>query len=219
MILSSTLQSLKDHIEGIGVVNADPKNPYQVQITPDERPFPYSGENIITIYPTLFSRENLLNDQRKFNISCNICVTRRVGSVPHDRQFNPLYLDTFVSLSKISEILAYSIDLNNTLLNNITTNIITIKDNLVSTLVDKDPDTSGLEDQLGLNLDTIELIGPIKISSIQAAPIPRFDDFFTAYNTKKDYDRPFENNRIQPSGYSMMIQIQGPSGILAPYCE
>lgn len=221
MILSSTLLALKTYIEESGILTYSEREPYQIQLTPDERPFAYSGENIITLFGNELIRNEPTKDQRSFDLNFTLCVTRRVTSTPRDRQYNDLYLDSFISLSQMSELLTYTIDSNNILNSTVRTAIEGTRDTLSTALMNLGEGSSGsdgLTDSIADNLDGADIIGTFKVLTIQARPIPRDDDFFTAYSTKRSRNYPLDNERIVVSGYSMLITVKGPTIILPPFC-
>lgn len=216
MIIYNTLNQTKLHLEESGILTLGPsREDYEVQLTSDDRPFAYSGMNIVTIYPTSLIREDL-KQSKKYYFNFNVTVTVRTKYTSHDREYLPLYQRAVSSLSTISELITYLLDGNNTLLSNISTAVNT-QISAINTYIDALPtDSSGIKEKFTTSMGSAQIISPIWVESVDATPIPRYADFFTALNTK-DFSNSIDSG-IQPSGWSMTVRVRGPNFIAPILC-
>ena len=85
MLLSSVLISVKSYLEDSGLLEGYGNQSFPIQITPDERPFAISGDNVITLYGDEVIKLNPTTQQRAYQVSFSLCVTKRTTVSPHDR--------------------------------------------------------------------------------------------------------------------------------------
>lgn len=217
MLTSNILSATKDYLETSGLLRYNPRDPWSIQLTPDERPFPSSDNSVITLYSIRSTRSP--GQQVQFTSEIELCLTRRVKSSPYDRQYITIYTELLNSLVNFTEILGIALDSNNSLLNTIRTNIISNRNSIV-TAIDELTTTSseGLSDSIANHIYTAEVMGPIVVPEFIIRPIPRYDDFFTAYNTSKNVVPPNGELRLQPSGYSTKVRMTGLSITLPNFC-
>lgn len=218
MLLSNTLQAVQNLLVDSSFFKVDPDSKYEIQVTPDERPFAYTGDNVVTIYGETIVRNSPEIENKRFDLTFSACVTKRVLKIPHDRQYEILYYDTLSSLSLIGELLLNFIDSNNSLLSSINSSIINQRNNTITILDNIDElGSEGVREYLSNSLLGAGVIGPIRGLQLTAKPIPRFADFFTAYSTRNRVQDP-ENTPLQPSGFSMIVTFKGPSIVLKTPC-
>jgi hypothetical protein len=189
-----------------------------MQITPDERPFAYSGSNVVTLFSEDMLPVDIKKQSREYYCNFSMCVTRRVTFAPHDRQYNPLYLDYFKSLSSMSELLSLCIDNNTSIQSSINSSILNSISTMITTIELVSIGNEEINDNIGNMLNGTTSIEPIKLISLTTRPIPRNDDFFTAYSTKRSTTPSVEDDRIVVSGYSMLATFRGPKIIVPPFC-
>ena len=209
MFLSNVLLETKLYLSHIRLFDG-----YEIQITPDEKPFAYTGEKVITLYGDEISRVDPMKEIRQYFSSFKLCVSYKTTSTPTDRQYGNLYTSYYNSLSTISTLLLSILDSNNTLLSSIVTSI----NNTVNRLEREFSGPTVEEQQLLNSLGNIGAIGPLIGLGYTAQPIPRYDDFFTSYNTKREVIPSAGDNRLVPYGYSMIVSIKGPFLILPKVC-
>ncbi len=209
MIIDQILTAFKDHIESLGIHEYDLQDRYTVDITPDEFPFPNRGQNTINIYTDRTVKESLEKTARVYVPYIEICITRRVTRRGQDDHPTVVYLSQIKSLSNILELIGIAIDSNNSLLSNIN-GIINSNKESIATILDGIP--SG---NLAANVRTAQTIGPVEITEFINRPIPRYDGFFTAYNSDRE-PNPFQPEKV--SGYSMKLRVKGPKFILSQVC-
>ncbi len=214
MFLSNILSETKALIESVGILKD-----YKVQITPDDRPFASSGDNTITIYGSDVFRIGV-KQAAEYRTRINISVNRRTGKYPRDRAKELLYLEEINSLSTVSSIILSLIDSSNILYSNIVSSISSSKSSIIDSIENPTPIRSltDAENALISSLQNAQVLGPILALGYTATPIPRFDAFFSAFNTKKTVEQEFESDRIQESGWSMVSSFQGPQINLPPAC-
>lgn len=214
MFLSNILSETKLLIESIGILSD-----YSVQITPDDRPFASSGDNTITIYGSDVFRVGV-KQAAEYRTKINISINRRTGRYPRDRSKELLYLEEINSLSTVSSIILTIIDNSNILYSNIVSSISSSKSSIINTIENPTPIRilTDAENSLISSLEGAQVLGPILALGYTATPIPRYDAFFSAFNTKKAVEQAFENDRIQESGWSMISSFQGPQIILPTPC-
>ncbi len=207
MFSSSILAALKTYLEYYAVLSN-----WEIQVTSSEEPFASSGDNIITIYPIRFNR--IPNEQTITLLAeVEICFTKRAGKFPYDRQ-NKMAYDLIGSLTSITELVGLGIDSSNSLATLISNNIISKRNEMITALGTPNSASTTLAAQLG----TIGLVEPPKIVEFIVKPIPRQDQFFTAYDQKRETGSEFRNDRVMPSGYSTKLRIRSPKIIINPPC-
>lgn len=192
----------------------------QVQLTPDERPFPFSGQQIVTLFLSEFTRTDL-KDTRRYDLSTTICITQRTPVAPHNKVSELLYSRNTYSLSVLSELILTLIDSNNNILDSIRLGVSSSVNQIINNFEDSSREG---EYPTSIELDILqqilesEVITPIRAVAISSIPIPRFAEFFTAYDQKNDYPDPTGQGRIVEAGYSMLVSVRGPSFILPVRC-
>lgn len=208
MFLSSVLQVFKTVLSDTHALRE-----YTVQITPDERPFPHSGERTITLYGSEFIRSST-KDSREYQSSIKLSVNSRVTYAPRDRQKDIIYLNTLKSISNTCDIILSILDSNNSILGLINTQVNTTRTEVITDLDDSPNDETSYINMI----NNTSVIGPMRVLGYTAQPIPRFDDFFTGYSEKRDVPFQEGNSRITESGYSMVVTVQGPKTIFPLNC-
>jgi hypothetical protein len=211
MFLSNILTETKALIDSVAILKE-----YQVQITPDEKPFPSSGDKTITIHGSEVFRKSQ-KMAAEYVLTTHISINRKMGNLPNDRQRLACYLEEVTALSSVGSILTLLIDNSIILYSNIVSSIENSKTSIVNQIslsTPPSPASTSLSD-LVANLTVLQ---PILVSGFSGTPIPRFDEFFHAFNTKRGVEIPFGNDRIQESGWSMKLAFQGPNMVLKTPC-
>lgn len=215
MISTSILNSIKDYLEALPILTSVSNDPWVVQITSEEKPFPISGQSVITLYPVRIVRESLKDQQFKFIPEVELCLTKRIKIAPRDNQENPLYSSIPNSLVSLTEILWLLLDSNNFLTNLINNNIISNKSSVVS-LLESSTESSSLT--VAAAIDTLQTLEVTKVVELITKPIPRDDRFFSAFNTKREVLPQFTNDSINPAGYSTKIRLKCPAVMMKIPC-
>ncbi len=216
MFLSNILTEFKNFIETVGILDD-----YQVQITPDDRPFASSGSKTITIYGKEIFRRST-KQAADYQVLIEMSINRKCGQFPYDRSKVLTYLEEISALSTVSSILTTLIDNNNILYSNIVSSISSSKNSVIASInsLENLPDRplTDAENSLLFSIENAQVLTPILAMGYSASPIPRFDQFFTAFNTKKAVEQVVESDRIQESGWSMKVAFQGPIILLRTPC-
>lgn len=211
MLCSNVLTEVKTLIDSISILKE-----YQVQITPDDRPFANSGDKTITLHGSEVFRKSQ-KQAAEYVLMTNISINRKIGKLPHDRQRIAIYLEEVNALSSVAFLLTILLDNSNILYSNIVTSIENSKTELVTQINDDVPVSLASESLANL-ITGVSVVGPIQVSGFTGTPIPRFDAFFHAYNTKRGVETEIENDRIQESGWSMRLSLKGPNIVLQTPC-
>ena len=89
MLLYNTLNEIKSLLEESEIMSLSSSfdKKYPIQITPDERPFPITGDGVITLHGEQITRVNPDHQFKMYVVNFGVTVTRRTTRTPHDRNY------------------------------------------------------------------------------------------------------------------------------------
>lgn len=218
MLSSSVLQAVATTIVNANILPINTP----VQMTPDERPFPFSGQNVVTVFLDDFFNPEPNKDNRSYLQTIKVCITKRVGEYPTDRLYKILYTNELTSLSAITNLITILLD-KNTLLSNLIVSTVSTSVNTLLTRINTQElniDTPLTNEQIILRsmLQNYQIIEPIRVAAVGMQPIPRNDEFFRTYDSKKAVEKELLNDTIEPVGFSLTITLTGPRIMLPQAC-
>lgn len=207
MFLSSVLESLKETL-----INSNRFTESTVEVTIDDKPLPTTGSISTTIYGSQCIRSSG-KDNRIYQFNSEICITFRSGYAGRTK-----LSDINTSLSTLSDYSILLIDSSNILLSKIVSKVNTVKGAILtgfSTQIDPLTDEEKL---IRSSLEGTTVIGPMRALGYTGKFIPRNDEFFTAFDTKRVTPGEFRNDTLEPAGYSSIITVSGPIIALGSAC-
>ena len=214
MITGAILAAIETYLQTLPLFSIQ-GNTWEFQITSEEKPFPTSGERIVTAYPLRLTRESLKDQQLKLIPEVELCLTRRTKVPDYPNQKTVLYNQVPTSLVSLTEILGIALDSNNTLTNLIRSSIISNK-NTLKTLLESSTEDNSIA--FAAQIDSVGVIGVVKTAELIVRPIERQDSFFSAFNTKRATNLELANDRVNPSGYSTKIRLRCPEILINIPC-
>lgn len=189
MLAASTLLVIRDYLKNSALAELVPPN--QIQVTPNEQPWPSAGQLFVGVHATNYSNTSSPKEQvKKRRLDFTVTIVKRTKEIPMDRLDESFYLSLQSSLGLITDVIIETIDTNVTIYNNIY-NIYNINSNNVSSRI------SSL-----LSNYTIVNTFP-RFLDCDIEPIPRFYEFFQVnINAINSPDRPV--------GHSISVRFLGP---------
>jgi hypothetical protein len=179
-------------------------DPQSIQITADEKPWPTSGENVITIHPSRWDTGNVKTGQSyvgervAFSVTCIV----RTRKVPFDRLGNELFIQTTDSLSLFSSIVS-------NILNKLSSSNNTLTSRYLSRVNSLSPTLKNLLLPTGLTANTIE---QFEWLDTDGEPVKRYPDFFRERPNNPGSDEQ------QIAGYSMTGNYLSPTLVRGIKC-
>lgn len=175
-------------------------DPEVIQVTPDEKPWPMTGEWFVCVHASSLTNPAPLTSQAKYRkLDYNVTVVKRTRVTPNDRLGETVYLDLQTSmatlLSAIIEIIDSNITIHADIRSLYETNVTRLDNTLLTNL-----------------LQGYQLITPFsKLLIADMMPIPKFNEFFNASTDQETYSD-------RPAGHTMTARFTGPTWIQAIDC-